>query len=267
MAYAVCVRASVVDAKCWRDNSFTGTLRIDGKDYQFKTRHTITKAVNARYTNIAWKPGAGEEVIFDGEIFQDQIIIDQIERWNPCEFSPLDRHPELVERLVNGIESLSPMNKAWRIGHHEDDGIRVTVLRWLKNVYLDPVQKKEEIVLDAICAEREIRFAARLKTTGEVVANAEAPILPFIAEMLGIPRVEPLPEKKAEPARAKHSDKGNPNKWIPGKPYRPIGMPEPIVDERSNLHDPFDPFREIPEDDIFGHGGQVLEVVEDEIPF
>ena len=63
MAYAVCLRARVVSKNHWRDNSLTGTMLIEEKEYGFKTRGHIAKAINSQYKDVSWKPEEGEEVI------------------------------------------------------------------------------------------------------------------------------------------------------------------------------------------------------------
>ena len=227
MAYAVCIRARLIEAERWRDKSMTGVLKISGTNYRFKTRSHLTKAINSQYSEISWKPSPGDELIFDGEIFKDQAIIDHVELWRPQDFFPLGRHVEFAKRIHNQIPSLPSMSKLLRHSLHDDEGFEIRFVRWMKRVdYIDG-RKKIPAILSAICADNEIRFCAKTKSEGKMCDLDKVILLPIIAETLQIPRAEiQADEPLGVPEKAVKTSSNNPNKWIPGQPYRPIGMPE-----------------------------------------
>lgn len=231
MAYAVCTRARILKKEHWRDNTLTGTLAIGADEYQFKTRGHISKAINSRYSDVAWKPGENDEILFDGEIFRDQAIIDHMEPWRPEDHTPLGRHEDLIERLGRSLPDIPEMSKLARQRLHDDEGVSVRCIRWMKDATARQGRKDIPVVLSAICAEGEIRFAARTKSGAKLVDNRTVAALPLIAQMLGIP-VADFSTPEALPAPKPVSTK-NPNKWVPGVPYRPEGMPErdPFTDE------------------------------------
>lgn len=248
MAYVVCARARLITKDHWRDNTLTGTILVDGSEYQFKTRSHIAKATNSRFTDVEWKPEEGDEVIFDGELFKNQAIIDHIEPWRPNEHTPLGRHDDLLGRLKETLPSIAEMTKHTRHRTHVDEGVEVRCIRWVKDATAKQGRKTIPVVVSAICADGDIRFASRTKAGAKLIDNSTVAILPLLAQTLGIPSPEfdNTPAQKPTPKKT-----SNPNKWIAGQPYRPEGMPEP----EPEMDDPFS--------DSETSGG----VVYDDIPF
>ena len=228
MAYAVCMRARIIEKEHWRDNSVTGTLEINDAIYRFKTRKLIVQAVNSRYSNIAWKPQPGDEVIIDGDIFSDQVVIDHIEQWRPQDHTLLGRHDSIVERLIQSLPAMPEMTKALRVRSHQDCGTPVYIARWGKDAQAKDGRAMVPAVVSAIMAEAEIRFACRAKMGGKLLPNDNVAILPLLASTLGIPHAEILAPAKTikQPKPIARSGAKGRNKWIPGQPYTPDGMPD-----------------------------------------
>tara|TARA_B100000678_G_scaffold156089_1_gene130349 strand:- start:1342 stop:2088 length:747 start_codon:yes stop_codon:yes gene_type:complete len=248
MAYAVCARARILAKDHWRDNTLTGTILVDGSEYQFKTRGHVAKATNSRFTDVQWKPEEDDEIIFDGELFKNQAIIDHMEPWRPSEHTPLGRHDDLVNRLTERLPSLSEMTKHTRHRAHIDQGVEVRCIRWVKDATAKQGRKNIPVVVSAICADGEIRFASRTKAGAKLVDNSTVAILPLLAQTLGIPTPEFESAPVPKPAAKKTA---NPNKWVAGQPYRPEGMPEPEPEM----------------DDPFSDAGSTTGEVYDDIPF
>ena len=230
MAYAVCMRARIENLEHWRDNSLTGRLVHSGGTMDFKTRGHIAKTVNSQYREVSWKPTEGEEIIFDGDIHGERVILDHIEPWRPQDFRVLDRHTELQERLVSGIAAMPEMTKSMRQRAHDDDGTEIRVIRWMKPAQASYGRQKMACIVSAIIADGEIRFAMRNRSGAALLPFDKVAVLPLLAGTLGIPSLTLDLQSTATPA-PKVVTSGNPNKWRPGVDYRPEGMPE---------HDPFD---------------------------
>lgn len=246
MAYQACVRAKLVRHTHTRDNTIEGELEADGHRFTYESRGHIVKAVNRLYRSVNWKPSEGDEVLIDGDFVRGHAVIDHIEAWAPQDYSSLDRHTELVERLRASLPAFPELGKALRHHAHNDNGDEVRVIRW-QNPTRGWIGRAElPAVVSAIIANDDIRFCARTQDGGRGLQLENTAILPLIAETLGIPMLDvsaPKPSRRErvlgtrkpnpmrnEPAKSKLSA-GDPNKWRPGQPYRPIGMPEPQMPE------------------------------------
>lgn len=244
MAYAVCMRARVLKLEHWRDNSLTGTLDIQGTEHEFKTRGHIAKAINAQYRDVSWKPQEDEEVILDGDVSGNRVIIDHLEPWRPQDFKVLDRHEDLQRRFIAEVENMPTMTKTMRQDIHDDNGTQVRVIRWMKPAQASQGRSMMATIVSAIIAEGEMRFAMRNRSGGAMLPFDKVAVLPLLAGGLGIPFLTlDSPTAPRKPAVIT----GNPNKWRPGVTYKPEGMPE---------RDPFD--------DLAAATGPV---VYDDIPF
>lgn len=242
MAYASCVRARVLSKEHWRDNTLTGILSIDGVEHQFKTRGHVAKAVNSQFRDVDWKPSDGEEVIIDGDVSGGRVVVDHIEPWRPQEYELLGRHGDIVERAIAEIERAPEMSKLLRHRQHEDDGADVRIVRWMRHARARDGRKERTAIVSAIVADGEMRFCCRYREGGARVPANDVAVLPLLAAAAGIPtaavETARTPPKSTATTAASRTD---PNKWIPGKPYRPEGMPQqadPYAD------DDFDPFGE-----------------------
>ena len=89
-------------------------------------------------------------------------------------------------------------------------------------------------MVSAIIAEGDIRFALRNRSGGALLPPDSVAILPILAQTLGIPRATFKGQSKKAPV-VKAS--GNPNKWRPGVPYKPEGMPETDVFDDNSVFD------------------------------
>ena len=230
MAYAVCMRARVLNLEHWRDNSLTGTLEIQGSEYEFKTRGHIAKAINAQYRDVSWKPQGGDEVILDGDVSGSRVIMDHVEPWRPQDFRVLERHEDLQRRFVTEAPRLPTMTKIMRQDVHDDGGTEIRVIRWMKAAQAIQGRRMMATIVSAIIAEDEMRFAMRNRSGAAMLPFDKVAVLPLLAGGLGIPFLTldaPAPTSARKPAVVT----GDPNKWRPGVAYRPEGMPE---------RDPFD---------------------------
>lgn len=260
MAYQACVRARLVRHSHTRDNTIEGELEADGVTFSYESRGHIVKAVNRLYRSVSWKPKEGDEVLIDGDFVRGHAVIDHIEPWSPQDYSPLHRHTELIERLRAMLPSFPELGKALRHRAHNDNGDEVRVIRW-QNPAKSWIGRAElPAIVSAIIANDDIRFCARTQDGGRELQLDSTAILPLIADTLGIPSLDvssPKPSRrdrvfgtrkpnpmKRPPAKSKLSA-GNPNKWRPGQPYRPIGMPEPDIPE-GTLNPDVPPFSDCP---------------------
>ncbi len=219
MAYQVCMRALVVRHQHNRDNSVEGTINVQGQQITYKSRGHIAKAVNRIYRNVSWKPAEGEEVIIDGDLNGKHIIVDHIEPWRPREFVIIDRYKDFQAKLLERLKIIPEMGPILRQSLHDDEGTQVRYVRWAKPVKAREGRKTLPAIITAIEAEGDMRFALRSQVTGKILPQQDVAILPLIANTLGIPFV-------FEPDAVPLGRSSDPNKWRPGVPYRPIGMPQ-----------------------------------------
>lgn len=226
MSYQPCVRGTLKTKMSFRDNLVTGTIIIDGKEYPYRTRKHIAGATNKIYADVPWKPQEGDEIIFDGDVAANSVIIDHIEPWRPKDYQSLDRHQDIQKRIIEKIEGRPPMDKIMRYKVHDDEGIKINVLRWQSPLQFNNGKKIIPCILNAIIAENEIRFCARSVSGAKPLNVNQTVILKHLCETAGIPKIEF--EKKNISSKTK-----NPNKWDPNKAYRPEDMPEPFVDEQK----------------------------------
>jgi len=224
------MRARIVRHVHARDNIISGTAEIDGKSYTYSSRGHIAKAVNRLYREVSWKPQEGDEIVIDGEVTGECLIIDHLEPWDPGRFNPLDRHQDLQERLLAKLPKMPSVGKHLRHSSHSDEGIQVSYLRWTAPVETQIGRKKVPVIVSAIAAEGELRFAFLAQHGASRVAANQVPFLPVLAESLGIPSIAAPRQATPASSRPQHVSKEarrDPNKWRPGVPYRPEGMPEP----------------------------------------
>lgn len=92
MAYVHCMPARVIEMRHGLDNIVQGRLRTARGDLDFRTRGHIVKATNKIYRYCAWKPSAGDDVLVDGDLSGETILIDHIEQ---------DLHARAAEGAAN----------------------------------------------------------------------------------------------------------------------------------------------------------------------
>lgn len=239
MAYLACVRARLVRHEHARDNVIEGELTIGDETYSYQSRGHIAKAVNRFYRSVNWKPREGDEVIIDGDLANGLFTIDHIEPWRPDAFTPLGRHEDLIERLPQAIAEMPELNKILR---HRLDENGVRFVRWADQIDGKMGRRDMPSLVSAIIDADGIRFSALTREMGRTIPLEGASILPLIAKALGIPHAEMPRKSKTEPrlkigrkppprsSTRKTLASSDPNKWVPGVPYRPVGMPEPEVE-------------------------------------
>lgn len=239
MTYMACVRARLARCVHARDNVVSGEIEIAGELYSFQTRSHIAAAVNRNYRGVNWKPSDGDEVLIDGDLVKGHFTVDHIEAWQPDAYQPLERHAELVARLDDAVGAMPEMSKLLR---HRLSVDGEHCLRWNEPADASLGRRSEPAILSAIFVDWDCRFLARTRKEGRIVPLEQVSILPLLAQTLGIPTAHVAGQQTSEPrikigrppAPARRGRKvicsSNPNKWIPGQPYRPEGMPEPPQD-------------------------------------
>ena len=233
MSYIVCRRARIIEMTYAPGNMIVGRLCISGKEYDFRTRGHIVNAVNKNWQNSNWKPTVDTTVIIDAEKTPGGIVIDSIEPFWPEAHQPIERLAPYGQRFVDALLKADAMTKKHRVGMDDDDGIPVIYVRWKDDVRvrLEDGRVANGIVL-GIAAEDEIRFRIVDKKMGVDLPAESAVVEPVVLPMIGIPtlRLGMPVNLQSMPTRIRQAGNGlagcrNPNKWVPGREYRPEGMP------------------------------------------
>ena len=260
MSYMVCTRARIETLSYAPGNMIAGTLLIDGKSYPYRTRGHLVHATGKHWSETKWRPVEGDDVLIDAEKGPGGVVIDSIEQFQPQLYQASLPLAEFQERLATAIPGLQPMNKQWRIGSTVDGETTIYCLRFATAAPIkSTAEKPRSAVVSAILAEGDIRYHAVDKKTGKTVPIEDVNFTPIILQLIGIPLLkfdvqERFVSKRTSPqagaedrnrSRRAQNDKpgGKRNKWVPGKPYRPEGMPEDSRIFSSKNDDPnFVPF-------------------------
>lgn len=234
MSYIVCRRAHIIEMSYAPGNMLVGRLRISGKEYDFRTRGHLVHAVNKNWQGSSWKPTNDNTVIIDADKTPGGLVIDSIEPFWPEAHQPIERLAHYGQRFMTALQKADTMTKKCRIGMDDDDGLPVIYARWKDDVRvkLEDGRHANGVVL-AIAADDEIRFRIVDKKLGVDLPAESAVVEPVILPMIGIPTITigaPV-NRENVPTRIRQAGNGlrasgNPNKWVPGKDYRPEGMPE-----------------------------------------
>lgn len=237
MSYIVCRRAHIDEMSYAPGNMLVGRLHISDREYEFRTRGHLVHAVNKNWQGSNWRPAADTTVIIDGEKSPGGIIIDSIEPFWPEAHQIVERLAPYDQRLYDALMDADPMTKKCRVGKDDDDGIPVMYARWKDDVRVkqDDGHTANGVVL-AIAAENEVRFRIVDKKLGVDLPAENAVLEPVVLPMIGIPTLRLGAPRNLETIRTGIRQAGNglksanPNKWVPGREYKPVGMPTPFDD-------------------------------------
>ena len=237
MTYKACVRARLVRHELTNSLGIRGQLEADGKTYSYETRSTIKDAVNRIYKAVNWTPAKNDEIILDGDFIQGHVIIDHIERWEPAAYQPLAAHKTLVDTLGKVLPEIPEFNRLIRHHAYNDNGETIRIARWQTPASGRIGRHFVPTIISAILMDGELRFRAQSQQGARSVP-------------LHAIKMQPLLEAAIDPkkANARHTDRafipreashttasrrklraGDPNKWVPGRPYDPFGMPSPVT--------------------------------------
>jgi hypothetical protein len=79
MAYIHCISGQIIEFKHNLDNTIEGKFSTSLGEISFKSRGHVVKTTNKIYQNNAWKPAMGLNVLFDGDLVGDFLILDHVE--------------------------------------------------------------------------------------------------------------------------------------------------------------------------------------------
>lgn len=182
MGYVHCMPARVVTLSHALDNIVSGTLRTDEGDIPFKTRMHIVKATNKLYRNCPWKPSAGDEVLVDGDIGLECMMVDHIEkdhlpRANGGASSP---HLDHIAGLLPKHPSASKTLRVWR----RSEPIRIRFAATASRRDRRGIVQDE--IIHAVHDNGEWSLWTVAKDGGAVVATGiDEAILPILARAAG----------------------------------------------------------------------------------
>lgn len=239
MTYQACVRARLVRLSRNTDDVITGALEANGKRFTFASRSDVQAAANRIFKSVSWTPCENDEIIFDGDIIQGHVIIDHIERWEPAAYQPLSGHDTLVAKLRSAIPAIPEFSRLLRQSAHNDNGETIRIARWQTPATGKLGHSYVPTIISAVLIGDDIRFRAQSVQGAKPVSLADAKLLPLLenaadpkkagvrhADRAFVPRTATSSSSGRRKLRA-----GDPNKWIPGQPYKPLGMP---VSENAN---------------------------------
>lgn len=191
MSYLGVIPARVSEWRHHLDNVVEGKLEIAGTEHRFRTRTHIIKVINRNYQNVGWKPAIGEDVLADGQMSRDLLILDAIEPqplWQEAERG----HSDMLSRLAERLHS----SKGHQSGYKRHD-IRDSIVTRLNQRERATIEgKSAEVIIFIELSSRTCRIAQRAYQGGKNIEQHDHEATRrAIARAIDIPVIE----AKAEP--------------------------------------------------------------------
>jgi hypothetical protein len=183
MAYVHCMPARVTELRHGLDNLVQGVLRTARGDISFKTRGHIVKATNKIYRGCPWKPAAGQDVLVDGDLVGDAIIVDHIEQDLYAEPAEGASSPHL-ESIGAMLPRHPPASKTLRVCR-DGDPVRIRFVAMASKA--DSRGRITDEVVHAAWTEGRWAIWTVARDGGGLASSGiNAAVLPIIARAAGL---------------------------------------------------------------------------------
>ncbi len=236
MTYLACVLARLVRQELTARGSLTGELEAGGHRYTYETRASITDAANKIFKAVTWKPSCREDILIDGDFIQGNVIIDHVQKWQPEAYAPIPAHHALVKRLEQTLPDIPELNRLVRHHAQNDNGDPIRIARWQTPVSGRLGRLHVPAIVSAILLGGELRFRAQSQQGARPVPLSSTNLQPLLEGVLDPRKANARHADRAfvpREAASHHAGRrklraGDPNKWVAGQPYKPVGMPAPL---------------------------------------